>query len=172
MLTSHTKRTFVLTLSSQGGGGGLNFLSAIPLCSVFGLENNYLSITNKLQYTESETAELFNNIMTLSETVWTFCVRQKLVQYCTCVFMLDLDCQATLETNYRTVFIHTFHFYFGSNQNLDLTQDFICDPTFRNESDCYLVTFGVQPISQRGCHTIEFGFSTKSVSSVFSTSEK
>ena len=48
----------------------------------------------------------------------------------------------------------------------------ICDPTSRNESDCYLVTFWVQPISQRGCHTIEFGFSTKSVSPVVSTSEK
>ena len=34
----------------------------------------------------------------------------------------------------------------------------ICDPTSRNELDCYLVIFGVQPISQRGCHAIEFGF--------------
>ena len=37
--------------------------------------------------------------------------------------------------------------------------------------DCYWVTFGVQLVSQRGCRTIEFGFSTKSVSPVFFTSE-
>ena len=47
----------------------------------------------------------------------------------------------------------------------------ICDPPARNESKCCLVTFEVQPISQRGCHTIDFGFSKKSVSPVFSTSE-
>ena len=28
----------------------------------------------------------------------------------------------------------------------------ICDPPARNESHCYLFTFWVQPLSQRGCH--------------------
>ena len=47
----------------------------------------------------------------------------------------------------------------------------ICDPPTRNESDCYLVTFWVQPFSQRGCHSIDFAISTKSGSPVFYKSE-
>ena len=47
-----------------------------------------------------------------------------------------------------------------------------CDPPARNDSHCYPFTFWVQPLSQRGVPCIDLGFSTKSVSTVFSTSEK
>ena len=49
----------------------------------------------------------------------------------------------------------------------------ICDPPARNESPCYLFTFGVPPFSQGGAlPCIDFGFWMESVSPVFSTSEK
>ena len=48
----------------------------------------------------------------------------------------------------------------------------ICDPPVRNESHRYSFTFSVQPFSQMGYLRIDFGFSTESVSPVFSTSEK
>ena len=53
----------------------------------------------------------------------------------------------------------------------------MCDSPARNESHCYLFTFWVQPATfPKGVPYIyiyiDFGFSTKSVSPVFYTSEK